>query len=100
MHNIAERRRQCGNRGTEVAPASACGRLLLRARRPAISAAALYADDGTYEDVLRRSDQTDYNKDLRVKVDVRQTDAVNALRTSGIRVYDAPGHVHEAPVDR
>jgi Zn-dependent M28 family amino/carboxypeptidase len=27
----------------------------------------------------------------RVKVDVRQTDAVAALRTSGSRVYDAPG---------
>ena len=36
----------------------------------------------------------------RVKVDVRQTDAVSALRTSGSLVYDAPGHVHETPDDR
>jgi Zn-dependent M28 family amino/carboxypeptidase len=36
----------------------------------------------------------------RVKVDVRQTEAVAPLRTSGSRVYDAPGHVHEAPDQR
>ncbi len=36
----------------------------------------------------------------RVKVDVRQADAVAALRTSGSRVYDAPGHIHEAPDER
>ena len=36
----------------------------------------------------------------RVKVDVRQTEAVEALRTSGSVVYDAPGHVHEEPDDR
>ena len=33
----------------------------------------------------------------RVKVDVRQTVAPAALRTSGSRVYDSPSHVHEAP---
>ncbi len=36
----------------------------------------------------------------RVKVDVRQTEAVAPLRTSGSRVYDAPGHIHEAPDQR
>jgi Zn-dependent M28 family amino/carboxypeptidase len=36
----------------------------------------------------------------RVKVDVRQTDAVAALRTSGSRVADSPMHVDEDPVDR
>jgi Zn-dependent M28 family amino/carboxypeptidase len=36
----------------------------------------------------------------RVKVDVRQTDAVAALRTSGSLVADSPSHVHEDPVDR
>ena len=36
----------------------------------------------------------------RVKIDVRQTEAVAPLRTSGSRVYDAPGHIHEAPDER
>ena len=36
----------------------------------------------------------------RVKVDVRQTDAVAALRSSGSLVADSPMHVHEDAVDR
>jgi Zn-dependent M28 family amino/carboxypeptidase len=36
----------------------------------------------------------------RVKIDVRQTEAVAALRTSGSLVADSPLHVHEEPVDR
>jgi Zn-dependent M28 family amino/carboxypeptidase len=36
----------------------------------------------------------------RVKIDVRQTESVAALRTSGSRVYDAPGHLHEKADDR
>jgi Zn-dependent M28 family amino/carboxypeptidase len=36
----------------------------------------------------------------RVKVDVRPTQAIAPLRTSGSRVFDAPGHLHEDPIDR
>jgi Zn-dependent M28 family amino/carboxypeptidase len=36
----------------------------------------------------------------RVKIDVRQTEAVEALRTSGSRVFDSPGPVQEELVDR
>ena len=36
----------------------------------------------------------------RTKVDVRQTDAATALRTSGSLVADAPMHLHEEPDDR